>query len=390
MDTDSLSIVIIGTGLAGYNLAQEIRKCSGGARLTLITRDDGAFYSKPMLSNALARQKQASDLPTADADKMRADLNATILTRTAVINIDREARSLRLEDGEQLDYDKLVLATGARPVRFPIDGDGADDVLVVNNLDDYAQFRSRLEDESRKDKSTVAIIGTGLIGCEFANDLALAGREVTMVGSGRAPMSSLLPIEAGQVLQASLSSLGVRWCLERTVSAINKKQQDYELVLSDGQTVQAGLVLSAIGLRADMRLADIAGIDYRRGVVVDRHLQSSDESIYALGDCAEVAGLVLPFVMPLMIGARALAATLCGEPTTVNYPAMPVLVKTPVLTTVVSPPPKGADGEWQFTNMDNGIKALFKNGDQLLGFALLGDAVSEEQALTKELPVVLG
>ena len=386
---DSLSIVIIGTGLAGYNLAKEIRKRSEDVRLTLITRDDGAFYSKPMLSNALAEQKQASDLLMADVDKMRADLNATILTRTAVITIDKEARSLRLENGGQLDYDKLVLATGARPAQFPVDGDGADGVLAVNNLDDYAQFRARLEDESRENKSRVAIIGAGLIGCEFANDLASAGHEVTMIEPGRVPMSSLLPVEAGQVLQTALSSLGVRWYLERTARVINKKKHGYELVLSDRQSVHVELVLSAIGLRADTRLAEIAGIDYHRGVVVDRHLQSSDDSIYALGDCAAVEGLVLPFVMPLMNGARALAATLCGEPTVVNYPAMPVFVKTPVLTTVVSPPPRGADGEWQFTSMDNGIKALFKNGDQLLGFALLGDAVSERQTLTRELPPVL-
>ena len=93
--------------------------------------------------------------------------------------------------------------------------------------------------------------------------------------------------------------------------------------------------------------------------------------------------------MPLMNGARALAATLCGEPTAVSYPAMPVLVKTPAMPTIVSMPPRGAKGEWQFTNMDNGIKALFKDGEQLLGFALLGDAVSEKQALTKELPHML-
>jgi len=382
---DSVSIVIIGTGLAGYNLAREIRKRSPDAnRLTLITRDDGAFYSKPMLSNALAKQKQAADLPIGDADKMRADLNATILTHTMVTSIDRTAKSLQLDNGEPLNYDKLVIATGADPIRFPMDGDGNDDVLVVNNLDDYATFREKLQDTS-----AVAIIGPGLIGCEFANDLTQTGHNVTVIGPDKAPMSTMLPTEVGRVLQDALSKLGVTWHLELTTSAINKKQQGYQLTLSDGQIVGADIVLSAIGLRANMALAEDAGVDCQRGIVVDRQLRTSDEDIYALGDCAEVAGLVLPFVMPLMNSARALAATLCGEPTAVSYPAMPVLVKTPAMPTIVSMPPQGTKGEWEFTKMDDGIKALFKDGEQLLGFALLGDAVSEKQALTKELPTVL-
>jgi rubredoxin-NAD+ reductase len=378
------SIVIIGTGLAGYNLAREIRKYSQDITLTLVTRDDGAFYSKPMLSNALAKQKQAADLPMADADKMRADLNATILTHTTVMNIDSTAKTLQLDNGEQLSYDKLVLATGANPIRFPMQGDGTDDVLVVNNLVDYAQFRTRLQANS-----SVAIIGPGLIGCEFANDLAQTGHEVTVIGPDKAPMSTLLPTDVGRVLQEALSGLGVTWCLELTTSAINKNQNGYELLLSDGQTLQADLVLSAIGLRADTSLAEAAGIKCNRGVAVNRYLQSSDEAIYALGDCAEVESLVLPFVMPLMNAARTLAATLCGEPTQVSYPAMPVLIKTPAMPTVVSAPPRDAKGEWEFTKLDNGIKALFKDKDQLLGFALLGDAVAEKQALTKALPPVL-
>ncbi|MGD8783343.1 MAG: FAD-dependent oxidoreductase [Thioalkalispiraceae bacterium] len=378
------SIVIIGTGLAGYNLAREIRKRSTDIKLTLVTRDDGAFYSKPMLSNALTKQKQPAELSMADADKMRSDLDATILTHTHVTAIDPANRSIQCDNGEQLSYDKLVLATGANPVQFPMQGDGVAEVLVVNNLNDYTRFRTRLQSSQ-----AIAIIGPGLIGCEFANDLASNGYAVTVIGPDQAPMSTLLPTEAGQVLQGALSKLGVEWRLELTVNAINKTQTGYQLVLSNGQTLEADLVLSAIGLRADTRLADAIGLDCQRGIVVDRYLQSSDENIYALGDCAEVSGLFMPFVMPLMNCARALAATLCGEPAQVSYPAMPVLVKTPAMPTIVAPPAIDTQGEWEFTSMDNGIKALYKQGDQLLGFVLMGDAASEKQALTKELPAVL-
>lgn len=377
-------IIIIGTGLAGYNLAREFRKKDDSTELVLISKDNGEFYSKPMLSNALAKQKAPDDLPMGDVTKMQNDLGARIITQQVATSIDVSDQAVSLADGEKLNYKKLVLAVGASPFQFPMQGDATDDVLMVNNLDDYREFRNKL-----KDKKSVAIIGPGLIGCEFANDLAANDYQVSVIGPDEAPMSTLLPAQAGLALQEALSSIGVNWYLQKTVSAVNKKHHGYELTLSDGQTIQADVVLSAIGLRANINLANEAGIECNRGIVVDRNLKTSDSHIHALGDCAEVEGLLLPFVMPLMQSARALAATLSGEDTMVSYPAMPVLIKTPILSTVVSAPARDAEGEWQIEKTGQGLKALFTQGDALLGFVLMGDAVSEKPALTKRLPVVL-
>jgi rubredoxin-NAD+ reductase len=149
-------------------------------------------------------------------------------------------------------------------------------------------------------------------------------------------------------------------------------------------------VLSAVGLRPRIALAQAAGLATNRGIVVGRHLATSDADIFALGDCAEVAGLVLPFVMPIMHSARALAATLAGKPTPVAYPAMPVLVKTPACPTIVSPPPAGADGEWIVTADADGVKSLFQDASgKMLGFALNGKATAERAALAPQLPPVL-
>ena len=127
-----------------------------------------------------------------------------------------------------------------------------------------------------------------------------------------------------------------------------------------------------------------------RGIVTDRHLRTSAANVFAMGDCAEVAGHVLVYVAPLMAAARALAATLAGEPTAVSYPAMPVAIKTPACPIVVSPPAKDAQGDWHFEGEAPDIKALFRSeaGD-LLGFALTGQAVKERMALSKELPPIL-
>jgi rubredoxin-NAD+ reductase len=119
-------------------------------------------------------------------------------------------------------------------------------------------------------------------------------------------------------------------------------------------------------------------------------LQTHHPDVYALGDCAEVEGRVLPFVMPIMHAARSLAATLAKTPTPVRYPAMPVLVKTPACPTVVSPPDSATQGEWLVEEDENGVKAIFKSAHgNLLGYALLGASTKEKNALAAQLPAVM-
>lgn len=378
------SIMIIGTGLAGYNLAREFRKLDKDASLTLLTEDDGHFYSKPMLSNGFAKNKTAAELAMSDTDKMRRDLNAGILTQTRVERIEADLQQLHTSDGQTLRFDKLVFASGARPIQVPMQGDALDYIYSVNNLADYARLRSALEG-----KQSVAMIGPGLIGCEFANDLAAAGFKVTVIGPDQAPLGRLVPSAAGEKLKAALTQLGIEWQLETVVESIERHHDQLKLRLQNNSEVSADVVLSAIGLKPDTALASAAGIATQRGIVVDRYLQTSAANIYALGDCAEVSGLVLPYVLPLMQGARCLAKTLAGTPTEVSYPAMPVAVKTPAHAVIVSPPARDAIGEWDIEENDNGVKALFKNDDALLGFVLTGDFVAEKQALTKLLPAVL-
>ncbi|WP_018954307.1 NAD(P)/FAD-dependent oxidoreductase [Thioalkalivibrio sulfidiphilus] len=378
-------IVIIGTGLAGYTLAREFRKLDKETPLTLVTADDGAFYSKPMLSNAFASNKDPEALISQSAEAMAGQLDARILTRRRVAAIDTAARQVRLEDGESLDYGRLVLAVGAEPIRLSYEGDGADAVLSVNSREDYGRFREAIEGVGH-----VAVIGPGLIGCEFANDLRGSGREVDVIGPDTAPLGRLVPEAAGRAIQKGLEAAGIRFHLETVVKRIDRKDTGFRLSLDNGETVEAGAILSAVGLRPDTRLAREAGLEVDRGIVLDRTLATSAEGVYALGDCAQVAGLVLPYVMPIMHAARALAKTLAGEPTQVSYPAMPVVVKTPAHPVVVAPPAPGAVGEWKIESVGEGVRAVFSQGDEVGGFVLTGaEAVKEKQALSKQVPAVL-
>ncbi len=379
------SVVIVGSGLAGYAVARELRRLNTEIQVTLLSADHGGFYSKPMLSNALATGKTPDSILNADATQMSKQLNITIRPYTRVNTIDVSANSVFLENGEQLTYDRLVLALGADPIRLPIPGKGADEILSVNDLDDYRQFRNALEG-----KKHIAILGAGLIGCEFANDLAGKGYQVSVFDLSPQPLGRLLPSEAGRFLQEKLTSAGIRFLLNTTVERINKEDGCYQLFYKDSQCIQADIVLSAIGLRPRISLAETAGIQVNRGITVNRYLQTSAQNIHALGDCAEVEGKVLPFIMPITHAGRALATTISGTPTLLHYPAMPVLVKTPACPTIVSPPDPQSKGAWEVEIGDTGVKALYHDDSgNLLGFALLGAATSERAILTPQLPPIL-
>lgn len=381
----TLPLLIIGTGLAGYNLAREFRKHDSDTPLLLITADDGRSYSKPMLSTGFALNRDADALAMQDAGQMAIQLNAEIRTHTKVTRLDPENRRVWI-DNEPVPYRDLVLACGAEPIRLPL-GDDADElVFSINDLQDYGRFRQALEGRKR-----VLILGAGLIGCEFANDLLQAGFEVELVAPDTYVMPTLVPEQVAAAVQQGLESLGAHFHFATRVERLERRPGSLAAFLDNGETLACDLVVSAVGLRPRTELALAAGLETARGICVDRLLRTSAEHIYALGDCAEVDGLSLLYVMPLMSGVRALAKTLAGTPTLVSYGAMPVTVKTPVCPLVVSPPARGSVGHWSVSGEGRDIQALFNAPDgSLLGYALSGDAVQQRLNLNRNLPPVLG
>ncbi len=376
-------IVIIGTGLAGYTLARELRKLDQSTPLAILSRDDAGFYSKPMLSNALAAGKSAAQLAGAGAAQMAAQLRAQIIAGVEVEAIDTARRTVQA-GASPIRYSKLVLALGADPIALPLEGDAAQAVMRVNDLAGYARFRSAIER-----KQSVVLLGAGLIGCEFANDLVAAGYRVSVIDPAPRPLGRLLPEAVAERLQRSLQAAGVSWHLGTTARALWRDAGGLSVELADGTRLTADAVLSAVGLRPRTQLAQHAGLKVNRGILTDRLLQTSAADVYALGDCAEVDGQILPYVLPLMQAARALAKTLSGTATPVSYPAMLVVVKTPALPVVVCPPAANS-GNWIVDAAAEGVEARFEDASgKLLGFALAGSSTARKQALTKLTPPVL-
>ncbi|MBC7597536.1 MAG: FAD-dependent oxidoreductase [Polaromonas sp.] len=374
-------LIVIGAGLAGWTTVREFRKLDTNTPVMMITADSGDFYAKPSLSNAFAQGKAPAALVNMPAAKMVETLNITLMQRARVNAIHPLSQTVSTSQGD-FEYSQLVLATGAQPIRVPLEGNAASRVLSVNSLDDFAAFHSQLSPGAH-----VLIMGAGLIGCEFANDLAGAGYQVSVVDPSTRPLAALLPQAAGEELQQSLSGLNVNWHFASTVKSVDQTTPGtghLQVLLSDGRVLLADHVLSAIGLRADMALASAAGLACERGIVVDTALLTSSARVYALGDCAQYASAgarTLPYVMPIMSAARALAATLTGNRTELVFPLMPVTIKTPALPVVVAAPAPGLAGQWQ--SSEAGVWQFADDEGHQRGFVLTGKLTSKRAEQSK-------
>ncbi|MFW6345889.1 MAG: NAD(P)/FAD-dependent oxidoreductase, partial [Halomonas sp.] len=310
----SAPLTIIGAGMAGIGLLRQLRALDAERPVTLITADSGDDYSKPLLSTGCAKRLPPERLAARNALQVADELGAVVRTHTRVEGIDLAARTLTL-GAERLPWSELVLATGAAPaVPFAVPEAVASRVFSVNDLDDYRAFRAALEALGRP--ARVAIIGAGLVGCEFANDLLAGGHEVSLVAPEAAPLPRLLPLPLGRALGEAFEEAGMLLALGAGLTALAKAGAGVEVALDDGSRLEADLVLVATGLRPRTALAEAAGLAVSdAGIHTDRQLATSAPGVHALGDVACVDGINAMYVQPLQASAKALARTLTGSPT---------------------------------------------------------------------------
>jgi rubredoxin-NAD+ reductase len=343
-----MSVVIIGAGLAGLGVARELRALRPDLAVTVVTADDGHQYPKPQLSTSLRTGKQPDELVTRRAEAFVAD-GITLVTRSPVTRIDTAKHQVELADGSRLDYEDLVIATGARPFVPPLEGD-ADKVLTVNHLDDYRRFRAQLVPDA-----PVLVVGGGLIGIEFTADLLSQGHPVSVVDPGAGPLPRLLPPGAASLLSAALARAGARFYWERTLGRLEGRHA----TLSDGTQLEVATVLSAVGLRPEVGLAQAAGLPVGRSIRVDGFLRAAP-NIYALGDCAELpGGVYLPFIKPIGEQARYVARAIAGQ---ADEPFRPtnyaIAVKVPQWATGSTTPLPVEAGSWDEQVADDGSLSL--------------------------------
>ncbi len=274
---DPKSIAIVGGGAAGFAAAQRLRDLGYAGELTLISDDPDAPYDRPNLSkDYLSGQADPAWMPLKD-EAFYGDNNIDLRTATRVAGVDAAARRLRLEGGETVGYDSLLLATGAAPIRLATPGFERENVHVLRSLADC----DRLIAGAAKAK-TVAVVGASFIGLEVAAALRTRGLSVHVVAPEALPFEKKLGPQLAAFLKTLHERHGVRFHLTRTV----KDYDGAQVTLDDGSSLAADLMVAGVGVRPRLELAEAAGLKINKGVVVDARFRTSDPSIFAAGDIA--------------------------------------------------------------------------------------------------------
>jgi len=270
-------VVIVGGGAAGFAAAEMLRREGFGGSLTMVSADDSPPYDRPNCSkDYLAGNAPEEWMPLRPPEFYR-DNSIDLRLAAEVASIDPRGRSISLKDGKSLPFDKLLLATGAEPIRLDIPGANAPHVFVLRSLAD-----SRAIIERAKGAKRAVVLGASFIGLEAAAALRAREVEVHVAAPEPAPLERIFGGEMAQFVRALHEEHGVTFHMEQKAAAIDGAR----VRLESGQTLDADLVIVGIGVRPRTTLAERAGLQINRGVSVNEYLQTSAPDIFAAGDIA--------------------------------------------------------------------------------------------------------
>ncbi|PTH88827.1 FAD-dependent oxidoreductase [Streptomyces sp. A244] len=302
--TSNERVVVIGTGLAGVRLARRLGEL--GTPALLIGEEEHRPYNRVLLAEVLAGRYSPEVIALPAPAQVR---------RGRITGIDREGRTVACADGSVIAYDRLVLATGSNPVLPPLRGlftenhELPEGIHAFRTMDDCLGLSKALRPGAK-----AVVIGGGLLGVSAARALARRGAQVVLAQQSERLMERQLDPAASKLVKRHLTDLGVEVhteCRVRDVRCVGGAVRSVEM--ADGYALDADLVVIACGVHPRVGLAKAAGLDVRKGVVVDDELRTSDPYIHAIGDCAQHDGVLYGLATPALEQADALAELLAGD-----------------------------------------------------------------------------
>jgi len=305
-------LVIIGNGMAPGRMLEHLLEATPGRyEVTIFNAEPRVNYDRIMLSPVLSGEKDYEQI-IIHGDGWYIKNGITLYKGHKVTTIDRAAKTVTSEHGVTAPYDKLVIATGSVPFILPVPGNTLPGVLSYRDLDDVNAMLLAAQSRAK-----AIVIGGGLLGLEAAAGLKSRDMDVTVLHLMPTLMERQLDAPAGYMLQRELEGRGIKVVTKAQTKAIVGERKVEGVELADGRIIPASLVVMAAGIRPNAWLANAAGLDVNRGILVDTGMHTSDPDIYALGECAEVGGHVYGLVAPLYEMARVAAAHLSGDDTAI-------------------------------------------------------------------------
>jgi NADPH-dependent 2,4-dienoyl-CoA reductase/sulfur reductase-like enzyme/nitrite reductase/ring-hydroxylating ferredoxin subunit len=271
------SVTILGGGAAGLAAADTLRREGYTAPITIISADDSAPYDRPNLSKDFLLGTAPAEWIPLRAPDYYAERKIELLLNAPVAFLDAKARTLQLEQGRKLNFDSLLIATGAEPVRLSTPTTGAARLFYLRSFADSRAIAAAAASAKR-----AVVVGASFIGLEVAASLRQRGIEVHVVGPEKVPFERVLGAQLGNFVRGVHESHGVVFHLGTSVERVDGMR----VALKDGSTVDADFVVFGVGVRPALKLAEQAGLAIDRGIQVDQHLETSVKGIYAAGDAA--------------------------------------------------------------------------------------------------------
>ena len=296
--------IIVGNGVAGVTAAQGIVRADTEAEVHIFGAEPYPYYRRPLLWEFIAGQIEQDDLYFRPA-AWYAERDIHLHLGVQATALDPAAHRLTLADDSHVDYDRLLLATGGRSFIPPCEGTDKDGVFTLRTLDAALAIKAYA-----RQASTALVIGGGLLGLETARALHTAGLDVTVVEFFPYLLPRQLDQEGAEVLQSLLETQGLAVITGATTQAVLGEVCADCIRLKDTRVIEGDLVLFSTGIRSEAKLAQAAGLEVKRGIVVDGYLQTSAEDVFAAGDAAEFEGRVYGIIPPAIDQARVAAANM--------------------------------------------------------------------------------
>jgi nitrite reductase (NADH) large subunit len=366
-------LVVVGNGMAGMRVVEELlARASGRYDITVFGAEPHPNYDRILLSSVLAGEKQLDQI-VINPLSWYEERGIQLIAGDPVTAIDPRARTVTSAAGCVLPYDKLLLATGSKPIAPPIPGLQLPGVCTFRDIADVEKMITAARTQKR-----AVVIGGGLLGLEAAWGLKRRGMSVAVIHLMATLMERQLDAAAGQLLQRDLDQRGIAFFTKGETEEILGTERAEGVRLSDGRQVPADLVVVAIGIRPNIDLGRRAGLDVNRGILVGDDMRTSDPHVFAVGECIEHNGQVFGLVAPLWEQAKVCAAWLAGDESAAYVPP-PVFTKLKitgidVFSAGALAAADEADDEITFHDAKRGIyKKLVLREDRIVGAVLYGD-----------------
>lgn len=359
--------IIVGNGVAGVEAAINIRNLDNEGDILIISPSKKYFYARPRLIDYLSGKVDLGKI-TANKEEFYFDKDIAHELGARVVEINPEKHLVVTDDGQSCEYDKLLLATGARAFMPEIPGNekkGAFTFRAATDADNIREYCTDLE--------SVVLIGGGLLGLETAYSLTLLGKTVTVVEFADHLLPNQLDTAAGALLQQLLEEKGINFILKCSAEEILGGEHVEGIKLNNGTTIDCGAVVFSTGVRSRLELAYSLGLETNRGIVVDDHMVTSLPDIYAAGDVAEHRGRCYGLWQPSKQQGAVAGQNMAGEE--ILYDGSPVETRLKVAgISLFSAGAFEAEGDNVIIEKENGVyrKLVFLN-EKLIGANIIGD-----------------